>query len=255
MLAASALAQTATKPPHKPAPAIKTAAATARPAARPAGAHPTIIPRRPVFVPPPPVIELDEIAVIPDLPTVLDNDARDSYRRIFQAQAAGQFAQADADIARLSDKDFAERASSNRDVILLAAHYDSVPAGPGASDDGAAVASVLEIARILAARPAPQRLKNAAMNKSLGTRGHLLTGTPIFPSPVMLCALSSKPYFDPCPSRCLAASAIARGSPDRWRRNPGRQVCFPASGAARPLRLRPASFSGLAKRGQRLAHM
>ncbi|HEX9139925.1 MAG TPA: M28 family peptidase, partial [Steroidobacteraceae bacterium] len=31
--------------------------------------------------------------------------------------------------------------------------YDSVPAGPGASDDGAAVATVLEIARILAAQP------------------------------------------------------------------------------------------------------
>lgn len=29
-----------------------------------------------------------------------------------------------------------------------------MPAGPGASDDGAAVATVLEIARILAARPA-----------------------------------------------------------------------------------------------------
>lgn len=42
-----------------------------------------------------------------------------------------------------------------RDAVLLAAHYDSVPAGPGASDDGAAVASVLEIARILAARPPP----------------------------------------------------------------------------------------------------
>jgi hypothetical protein len=41
------------------------------------------------------------------------------------------------------------------DAVLLAAHYDSVPAGPGASDDGAAVASVLEIARILAARPVP----------------------------------------------------------------------------------------------------
>ena len=101
MLAASALAQTVTKPPAKPAPATKTAAATAHPAVRP---HPTIVPRRPVFVPPPPVIELDEIAVIPDLPTVLDNDARDTYRRIFQAQAAGQFAQADADIARLRDK-------------------------------------------------------------------------------------------------------------------------------------------------------
>ena len=40
---------------------------------------------------------------------------------------------------------------------MLAAHYDSVPAGPGASDDGAAVASVLEIARIVAARPPPPR--------------------------------------------------------------------------------------------------
>jgi hypothetical protein len=44
----------------------------------------------------------------------------------------------------------------DRDAVMLAAHYDSVPAGPGASDDGAAVASVLEIARILAARPAPR---------------------------------------------------------------------------------------------------
>jgi hypothetical protein len=43
----------------------------------------------------------------------------------------------------------------NQDAVLLAAHYDSVPAGPGASDDGAAVASALEIARILAARPRP----------------------------------------------------------------------------------------------------
>jgi len=42
-----------------------------------------------------------------------------------------------------------------KDAVLLAAHYDSVPAGPGASDDGAAVATVLEIARILAARPGP----------------------------------------------------------------------------------------------------
>jgi len=38
-------------------------------------------------------------------------------------------------------------------TILLAAHYDSVPAGPGASDDGAGVAAVLEIARILSTRP------------------------------------------------------------------------------------------------------
>jgi soluble lytic murein transglycosylase-like protein len=104
VLAAEALAQTQTKPPKtaatKPA-AAKPAAASTRPAARP---HPTIIPRRKVFVPPPPVIELDEMAVVADLPTVLDAENRDRYRRIFQAQSAGQFAQADAEIAQLKDK-------------------------------------------------------------------------------------------------------------------------------------------------------
>ena len=40
-------------------------------------------------------------------------------------------------------------------AVLLAAHYDSVPAGPGASDDGAGVASVLEIARALKSTVTP----------------------------------------------------------------------------------------------------
>ncbi|MHB8411394.1 MAG: M28 family peptidase [Candidatus Acidiferrales bacterium] len=34
-------------------------------------------------------------------------------------------------------------------AVMLSAHYDSVPAGPGASDDGASAAAVLEIARAL----------------------------------------------------------------------------------------------------------
>lgn len=103
ILAAGALAQTQTKPkpPAKPA-AAKPAAAT-KPAAAAARPHPTIQ-HRPVFVPPPPVIELDEMAVVADLPTVLDTEERDRYRRIFQAQAAGQFGQADADIAQVKDK-------------------------------------------------------------------------------------------------------------------------------------------------------
>jgi MFS family permease len=42
-----------------------------------------------------------------------------------------------------------------KDAVMLAAHYDSVPAGPGASDDGAGVANLLEIARILTLKPAP----------------------------------------------------------------------------------------------------
>jgi len=41
-------------------------------------------------------------------------------------------------------------------AVLLAAHYDSVPAGPGDSDDGVGVASVLEIARALKAMPPPR---------------------------------------------------------------------------------------------------
>jgi hypothetical protein len=37
--------------------------------------------------------------------------------------------------------------------VAVSTHYDSVPAGPGASDDGAGVASALELARLLANRP------------------------------------------------------------------------------------------------------
>ena len=40
-----------------------------------------------------------------------------------------------------------------RGAVLLSAHYDSVEAGPGASDDGLGVASALEIARILGSAP------------------------------------------------------------------------------------------------------
>jgi hypothetical protein len=42
-------------------------------------------------------------------------------------------------------------------ALLLAAHYDSVPVGPGASDDGVGVAAVLEIARILKVMPPSTR--------------------------------------------------------------------------------------------------
>jgi Peptidase family M28 len=59
-------------------------------------------------------------------------------------------------VARLGSSATLEGSAADGDAVLLAAHYDSVPAGPGASDDGAAVASLLEIARILAALPAPR---------------------------------------------------------------------------------------------------
>jgi hypothetical protein len=39
-------------------------------------------------------------------------------------------------------------------ALLLAAHYDSTPAGPGAADDGASVAAILETLRALKTQPA-----------------------------------------------------------------------------------------------------
>jgi hypothetical protein len=41
-------------------------------------------------------------------------------------------------------------------AVLLMAHYDSVPGGPGAADDTTGVAAILEVARILKAAPAPR---------------------------------------------------------------------------------------------------
>jgi hypothetical protein len=41
--------------------------------------------------------------------------------------------------------------------LMLVSHYDSVPTGPGASDDGVATAAVLEVARMMANEPAPDQ--------------------------------------------------------------------------------------------------
>jgi hypothetical protein len=54
------------------------------------------------------------------------------------------------------------RHDPTRGVVLLSAHYDSVAAGPGASDDGVGVAVSLEIARILA-DGATLRTRNAVV--------------------------------------------------------------------------------------------
>ncbi len=51
---------------------------------------------------------------------------------------------------------FAAIPGRTADTIVLMAHYDSVPNAPGAGDDGAAVAALLEVARIVKAR-APYR--------------------------------------------------------------------------------------------------
>jgi hypothetical protein len=46
--------------------------------------------------------------------------------------------------------------SGANDAVALVAHYDSVPAGPGAGDDGAGVAAIVEAFRALRTGPAPR---------------------------------------------------------------------------------------------------
>lgn len=45
------------------------------------------------------------------------------------------------------------KGTGGNDILMLTAHYDSVPTGPGASDDGSGVATLLETARALRGEP------------------------------------------------------------------------------------------------------
>lgn len=67
----------------------------------------------------------------------------------FSCSPAGNCARVSNVLARLPGREPGKS-------VLLTAHYDSVPAGPGAGDDGAGVAAVLEVARILKAGPPPR---------------------------------------------------------------------------------------------------
>jgi hypothetical protein len=55
------------------------------------------------------------------------------------------------DTQRLTNVLARPRNPSGSNIVLLVAHYDSVPTGPGAADDGAGVATLLETARLVAA--------------------------------------------------------------------------------------------------------
>jgi hypothetical protein len=48
------------------------------------------------------------------------------------------------------------KGQSSGSAVLVAVHYDSVGAGPGASDDGVGTAAALEVARLLRAGPPPR---------------------------------------------------------------------------------------------------
>ena len=67
-------------------------------------------------------------------------------------------------------------------ALLLNAHYDSTPAGPGAADDGIGVATLLEVASILRTEPPAQPvilLFNEGEEFGLNGAGAFLDGDPL----------------------------------------------------------------------------
>ncbi len=48
------------------------------------------------------------------------------------------------------------------EIVLVGAHYDTVPGSPGANDNGSGVAALLELARLLADSPLPRTLRLVA---------------------------------------------------------------------------------------------
>src|SRR5579875_836513 len=71
----------------------------------------------------------------------------------FACNETGRCAEVENIVAQLDGREAAP-------AVMVAAHYDSVPAGPGASDDWAGIVSELEIARALKASP---RLQHAVI--------------------------------------------------------------------------------------------
>jgi aminopeptidase YwaD len=55
-------------------------------------------------------------------------------------------------------------AGKPRDVVIVGAHFDAVPAAPGADDNGSGVAALLEIARVLKDEPMERTLRLCFFN-------------------------------------------------------------------------------------------
>lgn len=71
----------------------------------------------------------------------------------FVCRLGGACASVQNVVARLAGR--AAAGAPRPKAVMLSAHYDSVPSGPGVSDDLTGVAAILEIARLMKAGPAP----------------------------------------------------------------------------------------------------
>src|ERR671917_980413 len=77
-------------------------------------------------------------------------------RPIVQEAPSARRKEGTASIARVHNIHARIPGSSRTGHVVLVAHYDSVPRGPGAADDGAGVAAILEIARAITSSSPPR---------------------------------------------------------------------------------------------------
>ncbi|ASW54289.1 M20/M25/M40 family metallo-hydrolase [Plantactinospora sp. KBS50] len=98
--------------------------------------------------------------------------------------------------------------------VLLVAHYDSVPTGPGASDDGANVAAVLEVARAILAGPRPRNdvdvlFTDAEEAGLLGAQGFVDSGAAGDPARVVVINLEARGVSGPAAMFQMAGTGLA----------------------------------------------
>ena len=83
----------------------------------------------------------------------------DSVALLELARASATFSLSIADHEAPSQNVIAEKAGSDEHVVVLGAHYDTVPNSPGANDNGSGLATVLTVASELAGEPLPFTLR------------------------------------------------------------------------------------------------
>jgi Peptidase family M28 len=87
---------------------------------------------------------------------LVDRLAALGLRPTIQEATSARTKEGTASIARVHNIHARIEGSNPTGHVLLVAHYDSVPRGPGAADDGAGVAAILEIARAITSGSPPR---------------------------------------------------------------------------------------------------
>ncbi|MDP6175312.1 MAG: M28 family peptidase, partial [Rhodospirillales bacterium] len=136
-------------------------------------------------------------------------------------------------------------------IVILGAHYDSVPKSPGADDNASGVAAMLELARLLCERPLRRTLRFAGFANegapffNIGKMGSQYHAKQAVEAGEMIHAMFSIEtigYFDQRPGSQAYPAPFSYFHPDRgnssglsaiWRRTPWSGLLLPPSGVRR----------------------